>query len=309
MRIRRTVQSTAVLVGLTLVGAALVPATANAQTSSGAAVCGMRLNTVTPGGDHQERSVSASKPPVATAPVTGPKDLYPDGKARLAGSWGFEPVVPGGYQEGGYLVLGTEMYSSGYTTDGSGTEVVPGSDGLQKLGGGWGVDYVYFEQSHYTEGFTVSRYNDYAMRSNGELIRWNMWHNRQVSTALPAGMKTMTLISQTRTYETFLATTEAGGLYTIRIPTTSPLKPVVKLVRGSTWQVFETLIAEKCGSQSTLLLGIDKDTKTGYLYAIGHAKGTSTLIQNLGKVTGTLDAAFYSRMFLDTPEAGNLFGE
>jgi hypothetical protein len=51
--------------------------------------------------------------------------------------------------------------------------------------------------------------------------------------------------------------------------------------------------------------GIDKDTHTGYLYAVGHAKGTSTLIQNLGKVTGTLDAAFYSRMNLDTSEAGN----
>jgi hypothetical protein len=269
----------------------------------------MRLQTVTPGGDHQERSVTASKPPVASTPVTGPKDLYPDGRARMAGSFGYAPFGPANYSQGGYLVLGTEMYSSGYDTDASRTVLVPNSDGLQKLGGGWGLDYVYFEQSHYTEGSTVSRYNDYALRDTGELIRWNMWHNRQTSTALPAGMKTMVLISQTKTYETFLATTKAGGLYTIRIPTTSTLKPVVKLVRGSTWQVFETLVAEKCGSQSTLLLGIDKETKTGYLYAVGHAKGTSTLIQNLGKVTGTLDAAFYARMYLDTPEAGNLFGE
>lgn len=305
MRIRRTVQSTAALVGLSMVGATLVPATADAQTAS---VCSMRLHTVTPGGDHQERSVTASKPPVASTPVTGPKDLYPDGKARLAGAFGYAPLGTVGYEKGGYLILGSEMYASGYVTIGDTAELLPNSDGLVKVGGGWGPDYGYFEESRYIEG-TSTRSNDYALRDNGELIRWTRWQNRQVSAALPAGMKTMTLISQTRAYETFLATTKAGGLYTIRIPTTSPLKPVVKLVRGSTWQVFETLIAEKCGSQSTLLLGIDKDTHTGYLYAVGHAKGTSTLIQNLGKVSGTLDAAFYARMYLDNSAAGNLFGE
>jgi hypothetical protein len=84
---------------------------------------------------------------------------------------------------------------------------------------------------------------------------------------------------------------------------------VVTKVRTSTWQVFETLIAEKCGVQSTLLLGIDKDTKTGYLYAVSHAKGAATVIQGLGKVPATFAESSYFRAFLDTPAAGHLNGE
>jgi hypothetical protein len=65
------------------------------------------------------------------------------------------------------------------------------------------------------------------------------------------------------------------------------MKPVVRQVRTRTWQGFETLIAEKCGQYGTLLLGIDKDTQSGYLYAVGHANGTSTVINGLGKVNAT----------------------
>jgi hypothetical protein len=97
----------------------------------------------------------------------------------------------------------------------------------------------------------------------------------------------MALISKTRTYDTFLVNTRGGALYTVRIPTTSPMKPVVKVVRTATWQAFETLLAVKCGLSGTLLLGIDKDTKAGYLYAVGHANGLSTVIKGLGKVQGT----------------------
>ncbi|NEA34602.1 hypothetical protein [Streptomyces sp. SID13031] len=311
MTTRITVRGAAVLAGLTMLGAALVPATANAQTAAN--VCGMGLSTVTPGGDDKQLGVSATKPPSASAPFMGPKGLYPDGKARLAGAVGREPVVPGGVQVNGYLVLGTDMYAMGYTTDGTGTEVYPGSFGTTKIGGGWGVDYTYFEESTYTEGFTYSRYNTYALQDTGRLTRWTVdskgWHNRQFTSALPTGIKTMTLISQKRTYDTFLANTAAGALYSVRVPTTGALTPVVKLIRSSGWQGFETLVAEKCGTQSTLLLGIDKDTKSGQLYAVSHANGTATVIQGLGKVTGTFDDQFYARQFLDTPEAGNLNGE
>jgi len=58
-------------------------------------------------------------------------------------------------------------------------------------------------------------------------------------------------------------------------------------VRSSTWQGFETLTASKCGQYGTLLLGIDKDTKTGFLYAVGRANGSSTAIKGLGQVSTT----------------------
>jgi len=95
-------------------------------------------------------------------------------------------------------------------------------------------------------------------------------------------VKSMALISKTATYDTFLANTRGGALYTIRIPVTSPMKPIVKPVRTKTWQGFEKLIANQCGQFGTILLGIDKDTGTGYQYAVGHTNGTATVINSLG---------------------------
>jgi hypothetical protein len=82
---------------------------------------------------------------------------------------------------------------------------------------------------------------------------------------------------------------------------------VVKKVRSATWQGFEFLVAEKCGSQSTLLAAIDKDSGSAYLYAVGHANGTATVIKGLGKVPGNFTDPVY---YLHTAE-GNapLFGE
>ena len=82
-------------------------------------------------------------------------------------------------------------------------------------------------------------------------------------------------------------TTKGGALYTAHIPLKSPMRPVVKQVRSSTWQVFETLTSERCGAHGTLLLGIDKKTRSGYPYAVGHANGSATVIRGLGKVGGT----------------------
>jgi hypothetical protein len=44
-----------------------------------------------------------------------------------------------------------------------------------------------------------------------------------------------------------------------------------------------------------LLLGIDKDTRTGYLYAVSHANGTATVIKGLGKVPTTFTDKTYFR--------------
>lgn len=94
-----------------------------------------------------------------------------------------------------------------------------------------------------------------------------------------------------------------------RRPLTSPLKPIVKKVRASTWQGFDALIAEKCGQYGTLLLGIDKDTKSGYLYAVGHANGMATVIQGLGKVPATFADSVNFRHAAQPGDAPLLFGE
>jgi hypothetical protein len=85
------------------------------------------------------------------------------------------------------------------------------------------------------------------------------------------------------------------------------MTPVVKAVRTSTWQGFEAIVAEKCGTQSTLLAAVDRDSGSAYLYAVGHANGTATVIQALGKVPGTFGDPVY---FLRTSQEGSsLYGE
>jgi hypothetical protein len=85
------------------------------------------------------------------------------------------------------------------------------------------------------------------------------------------------------------------------------MKPVLKKVRGTTWQGFEALQGQRCGANGTILLGIDHDTNTSYLYALGHATGGSTVIKALGKVPAsyTFPGPVYFRWKgLGTPLAG-----
>ena len=74
-------------------------------------------------------------------------------------------------------------------------------------------------------------------------------------------------------------------------------------VEGSAWR----------SKQSTLLLGIDKDTRTAYLYAVGHANGAATVIKGLGTVGKQLAAPedkTYFRYFAGSSEADDLlYGE
>ena len=81
---------------------------------------------------------------------------------------------------------------------------------------------------------------------------------------------------------------------------------VVKKVRSTTWQGFEFLLAENCGRQSILLAGIDKDTGSAYLYAVGHATGATTVILSLGRIPGAFPDPVY---YLRHPELNNLNGE
>ncbi len=184
--------------------------------------------------------------------------------------------------------------------DGYRTGAVP-SDAVEftRIGGGWDK-FTYFETSHYDEGAhpgSVAHTHYYGLRNDGTLFRWRQDNGWRADGSYPgfAAVRTMTLISQTRTYDTFLANTRSGALYTIRIPISSPMKPIVKPVRTRTWQGFESLVAERCGQYGVLLLGIDKDSKSAYLYAVGHANGTATVINSLGKVPSTLDDPVYFR--------------
>jgi hypothetical protein len=306
---RQGVRTAATVLGTALLGATLVPGPADAaarSTETVAGGCGLSAGSITAGGDHRIQKVS-SAPPAASTPIVGPQNLFPDGQAWLAGTLESTPVASGGEARREYVVIGYEMFATSYRTDASGTGLYPGSFSKTKIGGGWYRGGArYFEESKYSDS-GYQRTNTYGLFGD-HIRRWTIdsgWRDYTFYEGFDA-VKTMVLISQTRTYDTFLANLKSGSLYTIRIPTGRGA-PVVTKVRAATWQVFETMIAEKCGSQSTLLLGIDQDTKAGYLYAVSHADGAATVIKGLGKVPTTFPDTTYFRY--RTKGSGNLFGE
>ena len=105
----------------------------------------------------------------------------------------------------------------------------------------------------------------------------------------------MTILSETSSYDTLLMTTRGGALYTVRIPIAATMRPVVTKVRTSTWQAFETLLTARCGQYGSLLVGIDKDTGNAYEYVVGHAAGTSTVIQSRYRVPWPFTDPIYFR--------------
>ncbi|WP_329005075.1 hypothetical protein OHA18_17005 [Kribbella sp. NBC_00709] len=287
---------TALAGGAALAAAALVPTNAQAAGDSATAVCNVPLGSVTATGGQRNFTVTANLPPTIEQGKT--LAVYQPGQVRLSARQTSEPG-PGGDDRYGYVVIGDALYSSGYRTTMTGDLDPENPPGLGRIGGGW-TNFTAIELADYASQPLGNIHHTvlYGLRNDGVLFRWN-----QVSRGLRANgsypgfasVKSMALIAKTPTYDTFLANTRGGALYTIRIPLTSPMKPIVTPVRTRTWQGFETLSAMACGKNGTLLLGIDKDSKTANLYAVGHANGTATVIQSRGLVPGTFDDPAYFR--------------
>ncbi len=312
MSVRLSTARWAVAAALLLTGTA--PGIATAKTTapvSASRACSVVPGSVTAGGDHTHTVVTATSPPTVSSHPTN-TDIYPDGQVRLSGTISLDPDTPIGGLSSGYVVMGSTLYGSSYYLKENG-EVDRPTIGLGRVGGGWG-DATFFDTTTYAkDGDPQVFSSQYSLRSNGTLTRWDdrsgrVWSNKQTATGFGA-VKTMALLSQTPTYDSFLANTRGGALYTIRIPRTSPMKPIVKKVRTSTWQGFEALVIDKCGIYGTLLLGIDKDTGAGYLYAVGHANGTATVIKGLGKVPATFADPVYFRYVNRPGDNPMLFGE
>jgi hypothetical protein len=287
-----------------------VPGEALAADTTATAACKIESGSVTAGGDHTDRVITAGSP-ATVQEKSGYTDIYPDGQPRLSSVIGNDSVLPSpGRMYHGHVVIGSGLYSSYYIVKEDGE--VDRSQALNdRIGGGWG-GVTFLETSYPNDPAPFAVVHQYSLHGDGTLTRWDakggFWSNPRSAGGF-AAVKTMALISQTATYDTFLANTRGGALYTVRLPRTSPLKPIVKKVRSATWQGFEALIAEKCGQYGTLLLGIDKDTQSGYLYAVGHANGTATVIQGLGKVPATFADPVHFRHVAEPRSAPRLFGE
>ncbi|WP_328520414.1 hypothetical protein [Kribbella sp. NBC_00359] len=204
-----------------------------------------------------------------------------------------------GETRSGLTVMGGALYSSSYVVDGQ-VQIDPHyPHNNLRVGGGWG-NFRWIEESvHRQSGPADSdRTFLYGQQTDGTLHRWIAEGNGWRKTGGVGGLSTvkpMALISRTPTAETFLANTRAGTLITVTWPTGYLSVPKAATVRGTPWQGFEQLIATKCGANGTLLLGIDRETQSGYLYVVGHTNGSSTVIKSLGKVPLTFSDPQYFR--------------
>jgi hypothetical protein len=276
-----------VVVGVIAAAAVPAPASATDAAADGsAATCRMRLGYVTSDGAQGGWGLETPR-------------VFEPGSVRLSTTFSDAHYNTGTSMEG-WVVKGDSLYWRTYSTDLDGWIDPQQPDYTLRIGGGW-TNYTALEVAQYRESSAgkPSHTIAYGLRNDGTLFRWSVagdtaWRRTGSATGF-AAVKSMTLISKTRTYDTFLANTRGGALYTIHIPVTSPMKPIVRPVRTRTWQGFEQLVASKCGQYGTILIGIDKDTKTAYQYAVGHANGTATVIQSLGKIQGTFDDPVYHR--------------
>ncbi|GAA0955981.1 hypothetical protein GCM10009554_64730 [Kribbella koreensis] len=279
---------------LTVPGVGVAHAATTSPSATGPKVttqaCSVLSGALTADGSVKVRDLTATTPPTTTLDRTETPELFGPGQVRLTSSVAYDADYENGSSRYGWMVLGDAMYSvRWFVLDGT-YDVEPGSFKTTKVGGGWGA-FTAVETSRFDDNRGHARTTEYGLRGDGNLYRWTIdvygkWHSAGFAPGF-ASVKAITLISQTPTYDTFLANTRSGGLYTIHIPTTLPMKPVVKNLRASTWQGFESFQAQRCGQYGVLLLAIDKDSGAGYLYAVGHATGASTVIQNRGKVPTT----------------------
>ncbi|MGW1340046.1 hypothetical protein ACWCOV_03250 [Kribbella sp. NPDC002412] len=301
----------AVIAAALLAGAAAVPASATPpkpgpelkagppKVAAGTAAnpCGMYVGAFDAVGNTGGADVVATRPPTA-APFEDPVRLFP---VKESSTWYYSAVTAESWWYG-KVISGTGLYGAEVRWDGVEPEPVVSS---KRIGGGWDR----FTQIEESDAWWVSKPHNYfyGLRDDGVLFRWNA-NGFKALGSYPgfAAVKTMALISETGTYDTLLATTRGGALYTIRIPLTSPMKPIVKPVRTRTWQGFESIVAAKCGRQGTLLTAVDHDTDSAYLYAVGHANGTATVIESLGKVPTPFPGVTHYAM---TGEGEDLFGE
>ncbi|HZX02379.1 hypothetical protein [Kribbella sp.] len=291
-------RTSAVAASAALLGALTVAAPS--ATAATTAACTMSVGSITAGGDIGYSNITAGSP-VTAKQGTG-VHMFTPGITKLSTTWVQGPKTASGQLTSGEVMLNTSLYQAWYGTDKNGKAVTGFSNSGKNYQG-----YTYEETSSYRADGLIA--DTYRLRGDGALYRFEWhWTDFPYTTNTRfngfSAVKTMTLISETPTYDTFLANTRGGALYTIHIPRAAGKQPIVKKIRTSTWQTFESLVAERCGTQSTLLTAIDKNTGTAYLYAVSHG---ATVIKSLGKIPGTYkDPVYYLHTTHQVPP---LYGE
>jgi hypothetical protein len=271
---------------------------AMAKKASAAAAdpCGQSVAWVTAAGTVPQVDITPNKPP--TPPTASGYLPFPFVTARASAAWylNFNSTGTQLYMTGLFL-SGANLYRHTTYIDGDGFH-----PGVLKVGSGW-TNFKTIATSNYSAAKPRHSYL-YGLNSDGFVYRYSQTGNTFKALGKFGGFgkfKTMTVIAENPVYDTLLMTTNAGALYTIRIPITATAKPVVKLVRSGGWQNFESLSVQGCGDKGGLLItAVDRDTDTGYEYAMSRATGATTQLTGYGKIPAGED---FTGAFDGTAEA------
>ncbi len=281
--------------GLSLVAGAAMTSQASAQVTAEA--CSLEIGAVNTAGQASAYKVWATKP--LQEIQLEPYKLF---GVRASATWYYVENTPKKHHRG--LVLqGGNLYAAYSTYSPSGTAA-----SAVKLGSGWS-GFSTIATSNYVQGPKAHRFL-YGLHANGSLYRYNYTTGAVRAFGSAPGyqaFKTITVISETATYDTLLATTKAGALWTIHIPVTAPFKATLKQVRSTGFAAYDQLVVQRCGTSSMLLVGMNNTANTGTMYAVSRANGSATLINTIGTFAATFDAPTY---FLRTRADGpQLVGE
>ncbi|WP_410789281.1 hypothetical protein [Kribbella sp. C-35] len=287
MRLRRFVH---VLTGFGLLAASATTTAATAVAAPGSATAAAQTcwNSVvwpTKANVVGTVDITAHKPPTLVSPPYVSSKFF---ATRFMDRWYLAWNAAGTqYYAFGLFLLGSNLYRQ--TTVLSGGR--PAQSKAVRVGTGW-ASFKSIATSNYPLKGSRPAYL-YGLNSNGNLYRYaptGAGYRSAGSFAGFRGFKTMTMISEERTYDTLLMTTTAGALYTIHIPTTAAAKPVVKLIRKSGWAAYESLVVNKCGVNGpTVITAVDHDTQTAYQYGFSKFNGTATATTSYGKIPATFN--------------------
>ncbi|MGW6283079.1 hypothetical protein [Kribbella sp. NPDC055071] len=258
--------------------------------------CFSSVAWVTAAGQVGQADITPQKPP--KPPTSSGYVPYPFVGVRASAAWylNFNSTGTQLYMTGLFL-SGANLYRHTTYIDDAGFH-----PGVLKVGSGW-TSFKTIATSNYSVAKPRHSYL-YGLNSDGYVYRYVVNGNTFKALGKFGGFskfKTMTVIAENPSYDTLLMTTNAGALYTIRIPITATAKPVVKLIRSGGWQNFESLSVQGCGEKGGLLItAIDRDTDTGYEYAMSKANGAATALTGYGKIPAGED---FTGAFDGTAEA------
>jgi hypothetical protein len=292
--------------GLSLVTGATVAgqATAGIQGSTGAQAatkaCRVFVGGVDATGEYSGTAIDATRPLTASGPA--PEQLFP---VRASATWYYN-YTPGSTKAWytAFVLQGSNLYlaKATYILD------APAVASSQKVGTGW-AGFSTIATSNYVQGPKAHKFL-YGLHGNGSLYRYDVTTGKvKALGSAPgySGFKAITVIAETAGYDTLLATTKAGALWTIHIPVTTPFKATLKLVRSTGFKAYDQLVADRCGASSTLLAGLTKAGNKATVYAMSHANGSKTVLNNLG--TTEINSQPGVRFLLGRVEGPQLLGE